>query len=136
MSKFRVIQGQDQENKDSNLRFLTDEVMLRKGNMTQKELCVFSFHYCTNGNTIKAEQLLNKVQPFYFTHEIYKDLYKALLAWQMYKTNKIDSLYKLAEYFIVIKQALPYFRHLNFRGKKEFLEFYNEFYKDTTFTLT
>ncbi len=136
MSKFKLIHGSDEEDKTSNLRFLADEMTVRSDNLTQKELFVFAFHYCTNGNRLKAEKLLNRIQPFYFTHEIYKDLYKALLAWQMYQTHKTDQLYKLAEHFVVVKQALPQFKNLSFRGKREFLEFYSEFYRDTTFTLT
>lgn len=133
MSKFELIKGKLSE-KDSNLRFLADEYALRKANITQKEILTFAYHYLEAGNEKRATSLLNRVSESYFTYEIYKDLYKSLLAWHIYGSSKEVHMYKCAEYFLVIKRSIPLFKKLEFENKASFLAFSKDFYDDSTFT--
>lgn len=141
VSKFDVITG---GKKPSNvvdiqqITYLEDEIKLRKGNLSSKDCFTFAYHFAVAGDTSRSKKYLNKIPPFYFQYDIYKDLYKALLSWSIFQNapeiNK-DRLQKNYEFFIVARRSLSLFENLHFRSKKEFMEMAKHFKKEHTFTV-
>lgn len=132
MSKFKLIEGQKLQNK-SNIRFLQAEIEKRGlSNLTQKEYFVFAYHFAINGDTLGARRFLKRLKTHYFLYDIYKDLYKALLAWAMKDIIWNENMMKEHQFFIVVKNAIPVFREFDFPAKPEFMAFARELHKDTT----
>lgn len=129
--KFELIKGGKTRN-ESNIRFLMG--VLKEGNtpLTQSQYVSFAYHFAINGDTISARKFLNKVESFYFSVGIYKDLYRALLYWSIRDTIWNPTTQKQYEYFIVVKKSLDVFTEFEFIAKKEFMEFRSEFLKETT----
>ncbi len=131
MSKLKLVKDTLKLNK-SNLRFLMG--VLKEGNtsLSQKQYVTFAYHFAINGDYLSAQKFLNKITPYYFSTEIYKDLYKSLLAWSVRDTIWTENSRKEYEYFVIVKRSLPVFGEFNFIAKKEFLDFRLEFLRSTT----
>ncbi len=134
MSKLKLIEGQKQTN-ESNLRYLYGKIKLRNQNLSQKDCVIFAYHLSINGDTMGARRFLKRLNSFYFTHEIYQDLYHALLAWAMKDVVWNEAMMKEHQYFLIVKKCIPVFKDFNFAAKPEFLDFAKQFHLDTTIVL-
>ena len=132
MSKFEVIEGGKTKQEGSNLRFLMARLKEGDTNLSQREYLTFAYHFAINGDNISARRFLKRMQSFYFSMEIYKDLYKALLAWSIRETVWNEAMMKEYQYFIVVKKSLTVFNDFEFPAKPEFLEFRKDFLRQTT----
>lgn len=131
MSKLKLIKGEKQRN-ESNIRFLMGVLKEGKTSLSQKEILSFAYHFAINGDCISARRFLNKLESFYFTHNIYKDLYQALLCWSIRDTIWNETTRKNYEYFLIVKKCLTVFTDFEFKAKKEFMDFRLQFMKETT----
>lgn len=141
MSKFRVIEGSGQSNnvkEITRIRDLDREVGPIEHTLNNRGLVTYAYHYAISGAARRAEDLLEKVHPAYFNGEIYKDLYHCLFCWSAYlATNRVNpKLQKEAEYFVVVKRSLEYFKHLKFRAKPGFVNFYKDHMSKVKYTKT
>ncbi len=131
MSRLKLIQGSKKRN-ESNLRFLDGVLKDKDTPLSQKEYLTFALHFAKNGDHVSARKFLKKLTSFYFSIEIYKDLYYALLAWSIRDTIWNETMMKEYQYFLVVKESMLIFVDFDFPAKKEFMEFRLNFAKKTT----
>ena len=102
---------------------------------TSRDFFVVAYHYAISGFTAKAENALNRINPTYFNSGLYKDLYFAMLAWNVYcQGSKREDLRKYAEFFIVVQQSMPLFVKLKFNGHAHYSAFLDDYKSIVAFT--
>jgi len=120
MSKLRVIEGGKDGVKDITgiLKLEADLVKVERS-LSYKGLFVYAFHFANLGANRRAIELLDKIHQDYFLTGVYRDLYEALLSWNVYKMTPQgkEHLRQTSEFFIVFRRAMPLFRQLNFKHK-------------------
>jgi len=139
VSKLKVVSS-------SNVRVLSSRAMeimelegliKLKANPTNRDRIVFAYHFCRLGNPLKAQVQLNLLSEDYFENEIFRDLWKAMLAFSFRTTSPqafTGNMGRAFEYFLIIRKVEKVFLDLNFKLKSNFLKFIAEFNKDCFFT--
>lgn len=132
MSKFRIVDGANVTSiaeGSREIRLLEMEID-RIPNLTDRDKVVYAYHFLRLGNFILAQKYLNRLDSGYFDSGIFKDLFKAVLAWTVTRDNpalKTEASTKLSEYFLVVKRAVVMFEDVNFQTKPAFYRFKKQF---------
>jgi hypothetical protein len=133
VSKFRIIDGSNVSSiagQSREIQLL--EMKADKRDLTDQEIVVLAHHFVRLGQPILAQKHLNRLSSGYFDIMVYKDLFKALLAWSFIQTVKIPEMGQIHthyEYYLIVKQGLENFEDLSFTEKPAFYRFRHEFYK-------
>lgn len=120
MRNFRLITGAEvitEANKNIHAERLLKEIASNE-NPTDKDQFTYAYHWACLGYPASARTHLHRIELKYFSTDIFKDLYRSLLAELMLRNDpsNVDELGREFEFFIVVKRGLKVFTALDVAG--------------------
>lgn len=123
MPKLKVLPGGTVSDL-TEIRQLERKIDGREHQLSEKQLYVFAYHFARLGAKRRTEAILDRISANYFAHDVFKDLYRAMLCWNVYKNegDKRPELQIEAEFYVIFRRSLSLFSKLNFKQKFYFIK--------------
>lgn len=116
----------------NNLILLDYKKKEKAKQLSDRDRICFAWHYISEGELDRAIKIMAPIQDYYWATQIHKDIGRALLCHEAYKSTRDSNMGKESEFYIVIYRLTKYISDtkVQFKNASQFWLLRDQLFKD------